>query len=434
LSQTDARDSPTHRIYVDIRGEFMMNSLRTLAAASVSTTKKRTPDAIYKPKDNAIGTYAQGMEGLFVAEYENICPVFSREDWGMVYTATCQASLGEFNKTLRELNGFIQKNLTTDCFLGYEIIDIVTKLSMRLESKTGELKRPIYDTMKPIRETSKASLGKLIEDSRTRVQTLVALPMDGASVPVTTETMTRLQNMANYLGPLSSVLTSLGDGGWKDNPAAASSNSISTMDVGADGIKLFAHYVSDTIDALLEALKRRASLLLKGRGLQGVFLANNVAIIDRLIRTSELQPILVGYSSKLESWRKQGIASYLEAWREPSGHLLDVQYTNRSGRPHSGSAAPADSAAVVKGLSSKDKDAIKEKFKKFNDCFDGLVSQHKSYKMEREVRIQLAREVQTIIEPLYGRFWDRYHEIDKGKGKYVKYDKGQLGSIMAGLA
>ena len=54
--------------------------------------------------------------------------------------------------------------------------------------------------------------------------------------------------------------------------------------------------------------------------------------------------------------------------------------------------------------------------------------------MEREVKPQLAREVQVLLEPLYGRFWDRYHEIDKGRGKYVKYDRSQLGSILASLA
>lgn len=31
-----------------------------------------------------------------------------------------------------------------------------------------------------------------------------------------------------------------------------------------------------------------------------------------------------------------------------------------------------------------------------------------------------------MIEPLYARFWDRYHEVDKGNGKYVRFDKGSL--------
>jgi exocyst complex protein 7 len=294
--------------------------------------------------------------------------------------------------------------------------------------------------MKPIRETSKASLGKLLDDTRTRVQTLVALPMDGAPVPITRDTMRRLQAMTAYLEPesdaLCSILTSLGPGGW--NVAAnASSNSLPTMksfDVGADGQKLFAEYASDTIDTLLQNLEMKSKALLKGKNLQGVFIANNVCIISEMINRSDLNKHLQGLGTKLQSWSKKGTASYLDAWREPSAHLMDVQYTNRSGRPHSGSAGGTDSTAIVKGLSSKDKDAIKEKFKNFNASFDELVSRHKSYNMEKDVRQQLGREVQNIIEPLYGRFWDRYHEIDKGKGKYVKYDKGQLGATLTGLA
>jgi exocyst complex protein 7 len=170
----------------------------------------------------------------------------------------------------------------------------------------------------------------------------------------------------------------------------------------------------------------KAKMLLKGKNLQGIFLANNIAIVTRVIRNSELAPLLESYAGKLASWRKTSSAMYLEAWREPSGHLLDVQYTNRSkDRPHSGGGA-ADSAAIVKGLSSKDKDAIKEKFKNFNTSFEDLVARHKTYAMEAEVRTQLSKEVQNIIEPLYNRFYDKYREIDKGKGKYVKYDKAEL--------
>ncbi|PSN71424.1 hypothetical protein BS50DRAFT_282702 [Corynespora cassiicola Philippines] len=433
ISQTDARETPTQRIYADVRGDYLASSLKNLAAASVNTARKVSADALYKPGTNGIGIYTQGMEGLIVAENENISNIFAREDWSVVCAATCQVPLGDFNKTLRELNGHIQRNLMTDCFLAYEIYDMVRKLSIRLESKTGALKRPISDSLKPIRETAKMSLGKLLEDTRTRVQTLVALPMDAAPVPMTTETMTRLQEMTNYLDPVTSILSALGDGGWSSNAANNSNSSLPTLDVGQDGMKLFAHYASDTIDTLLQNLESKARMLLKGKNLQGVFIANNVAIIDRMIRMSELAPLMSSYVGKVEAWRKKGTAMYLEAWREPSGHLLDVQYTNRSGRPHSGGTGSTDSAAIIKGLSSKNKDEIKEKFKSFNTSFDELVARHKSYKMEREVRNQLAKEVQTIIEPLYGRFWDRYHEIDKGKGKYVKYDKAQLGSTLAGL-
>jgi exocyst complex protein 7 len=93
-----------------------------------------------------------------------------------------------------------------------------------------------------------------------------------------------------------------------------------------------------------------------------------------------------------------------------------------------------NSADILKTLGSKDKDAVKEKFRNFNMSFDELVAKHKSFKMEPEVRRQFGRDIQVFIEPLYSRFWERYHEVDKGKGKYVKYDKGQLSSILASLS
>ena len=204
-----------------------------------------------------------------------------------------------------------------------------------------------------------------------------------------------------------------------------------SFDVGADGGKLFLDYASDTVDTLLQNLEGKGKTLLKSKNLQGVFLANNVAILDRGVRSPDVQSVLGGLAPKLEGWRKKSSAAYLEAWREPSGYLLDVQYTNRNNNRNSGGAG--DSATIVKALSSKEKDAVKEKFKNFNTSFDDLVGRHKSYKMEREVRAQLVKDVQNIIEPLYGRFWDRYHEIDKGKGKYVKYDKSGLAGQFASL-
>jgi exocyst complex protein 7 len=87
----------------------------------------------------------------------------------------------------------------------------------------------------------------------------------------------------------------------------------------------------------------------------------------------------------------------------------------------------------MKGLSSKDKENIKAKFGAFNASFDDMVARHKQYSMEREVRQMFARDIQHMIEPLYNRFWDRYHEIDKGKGKYVKYDKSSISAVFLSL-
>ncbi|TVY75566.1 Exocyst complex protein exo70 [Lachnellula suecica] len=430
-------ESPVLQLYASVRGPYLTVTLQNLASATVNTARKKTPDAIYRQGTNGMGTYAKGLEAAFLAEYDNICALFSRDEWGRVFNLTCQGAISELARTLRELNSHIKSNLTTDCYLAYEIIEIMSSLSSNLDSRTGELKPSFAAALKPIRETGKSSLGELLDDTRRRINNLPTIPGDGAALPITAETITRLQTMVDFLRPISSIMISIGDGGWKSAPSSNASSdqipSLKSFDVGADGKQIFAHYSVDTIDTLLNSLEAKAKPLLKGKPTLGVFIANNATVIERMIRNSDLQPLLSSRMADVDKWRKTGAQLYTLAWREPSAHLLDVQYTNRGNRPPSGSAAAIDSAAILKGLGSKDKDAIKEKFRLFNASFDELVAKHKSLSMEREVRELLGRQVQQMIEPLYGRFWDRYHEVDKGKGKYVKYDKGSISAVFLSL-
>ncbi|EGS21549.1 putative exocyst complex protein [Thermochaetoides thermophila DSM 1495] len=440
------QDSPIAKIYIEIRSQYLSSALVNLAAASTNTAKKKTPDAIYKAGTNGIGTYAQAMEGLFSAEYDNICNIFTREDWGPVFEATCQPSLMELGRTLRELNNHIKAHLTTDCYLAYEIVEIISSLSNSLERRTGELKNSLAASLKPVRETAKSSLGELLEDTKRRVNSLTTLPVDGAAVSIVSETMQRLQTMVEFLRPLSSIMISLGDGGWKSSSASrggAADNipSLASFEIGADGKEIFAHYCADTIEALLMALDGRARMLLQKKPVMGVFLANSVAIIERMIQNSDLASLLESRLSVLDVWRKKATSLYTESCKDVSVHLFDVIHTSRGGassaaqRPTSGqgSLAAVDSASILRGLSSKDKENIKSKFVAFNASFDEMVARHKSYAMEREVRQLFAKDIQNMIEPLYNRFWDRYHEVDKGKGKYVKYDKSAIAAVFQTL-
>jgi exocyst complex protein 7 len=242
--------------------------------------------------------------------------------------------------------------------------------------------------------------------------------------------------MVEFLRPISSIMISLGDGGWRSNVASSGRStdaipSLASFDVGADGKEIFAHYCADTIEVLLNSLDQKARMLLKTKSVMGVFIANSVVIIQRMVIDSELSPLLDSRLDSLDQWRKKATVAYTDVCRDLSAYLFDTIHTNRTARPTSG---PADSASVVKGLNSKDKDKIKEKFTQFNSGFDDMVSRHKSYSMEREVRHIFGEDIRQKLQPLYDRFWDRYHEIDKGKGKYVKYDKSSIAAVFASLA
>ena len=133
--------------------------------------------------------------------------------------------------------------------------------------------------------------------------------------------------------------------------------------------------------------------------------------------------------------------SFLDPWSAlASTSLMDQTITanqaRKGQRPPSGNAGAVDSAAIVKNLGSKDKDAIKKKLENFNAQFDVLCARHRELTpaMEKEVRRLTARQIADLIKPLYKRFWEKYHEIDKGKGKYIRFDPAGLSGQLAGLA
>ncbi|KAH8424696.1 EXO70 family protein [Aspergillus melleus] len=427
--------NPALKMYAEIRASYVTSSLQNLAIASLNTVKRRATDGPYKQGTNGIGIYSNALEGFIYAEHDIISQIFTGDQRGLALQATCRPALGEYAKTLRELNQYIRANLMTDCFLAFEIIEIVTAMSYRIESKTGELKSLFIEALRPIRETAKSSLSELLEETKRKAGNIAVLPPDGGSVPLVNEVMSALTTLTGYSGPLASILTSLGDGNWR----STSNTSGAPLDVSPDSSTLLTHFILDMVEALMIALESRGRAFHRTKAVQGVFLSNVFCNVDRAIRhNSELARYLGSPDSiaRIDTFRKRATSTYLDAWKETSHFLLDVQYTSRgasgSARPASGGAV--DSSAIVKSLSSKDKDAIKDKFKAFNASFDEMLARHKGLYMEREVRGVLARELQTVLEPLYARFYDRYHEIDKGRGKYVKYDKGSLSAQLAALS
>lgn len=425
-------DNPALKTYAEVRGPYIAASLQNLSIASLNTVKRRPTDGPYRQGTNGIGIYSNALEAFITTEHEIITQVFTGDQQGLALQATFLSAMADYSKTLRELNQYIKANLMTDCFLAFEIIEIVTAMSYRIDSRTAELKTLLIEALRPVRETAKSSLSELLDETKRKAAN-AALPPDGGSVPLVEEVMSSLATLTGYSGPLASILTSLGDGNWRSKSNLPGAT---PLDVGPDSATLFSHFILDMIEAVMTGLESRGRAFHRSKAALGVFLSNVFCIVDRSIRQSpELARYLGAPDSiaRIDTFRKRATSTYLDAWKETSQYLLDVQYTSRSGaRPSSGGAV--DSSAIVKSLSSKDRDAIKDKFKSFNASFDEMVSRHKTLHMEREVRSVLGRELQAVLEPLYARFYDRYVEIDKGRGKYIKYDKANLSVQLAQLS
>ena len=429
------------KAYVDIRGQYVADSLKGQSMAAISTSKRRTMDAgIYREQTSGVNYYADAIEGMVLAEFENISQIFRGQGSGSLLTQTCQPAMTVFASTLRELNGVIKARIMQDFPLSYEIIDKVTPISYRLESKTGQLRPQFQEALRPIRESARLSLTELLTQTRIRVEKTGTLPNDGNTVPIVQETCMRLRALAVFDRPLNALLSSVGDGGWKTNPSANSTSNTSLLlqlTPSAENPTLTSHYMLDLIETLFNALDARARQpgSLTAPTLQGTFLLNSIALIRRAVsKDPDLSRYLMisPHNEKFNAWNKKAAKLYTDAWAGAAKELFDqiVSKPSPSGQRTSGSAL--DSAQIVKSLSSKDKENIKKKFNAFTAQFDELVARHKALHMEPEVRSSLARELQSQFQAIYDRFWDRYHDV--GKGKVAKYSKADMVQLLASLA
>ncbi|RMZ80053.1 hypothetical protein DV738_g3091, partial [Chaetothyriales sp. CBS 135597] len=401
------------RIYAEVRGNYIQQSLKNLATASVSTAKRQGGSTeIYRQGSSGIGTYMAGIEAMFLAEHDNTSRIFRAES-AKVLSATCAKALSTFSKTLAELNSGIKSHMLTDCFLSYEILGLGTSLAQTIDQRTGTMRSAFADALRPVRDTARISFPDILIQTRALAENVQTLPPDGNTIPLVSQTAARLQQMAQFDRTLLAMLTSIGEGNWRSHVATSSSSTLALdLSLSGDNPALLSQYFTDVIGALLDELQKQSAVLHRTKPLQGIFLLNSVAVLNRAINSHEdlaRYLSIAPYSQKLEVYRKVGSSAYLAAWREPSAHLLDTITTKgTSSGPRPLSGQPIDSTSIIKSL-------------------------HKSLHMEKEVKSGVSREIQGMIEPLYARFWDRYHEVDKGKGKVVKYSKTELISVLAGL-
>lgn len=213
-----------------MRGPYITSGLHNLSLASLNTVKRRPTDGPYKQGTNGIGIYSNALEAFITTEHGIITQIFTGDQQGLALQATFLSAMAEYSKTLRELNQYIKANLMTDCFLAFEIIEIVTAMSYRIDSKTAELKSLLIEALRPVRDTAKSSLSELIEETKRKAGS-ASLPMDGGSISLVEEVLSSLAVLTGYSGPLASILTSVGDGNWRSKSSTAGA---APLDVGPE--------------------------------------------------------------------------------------------------------------------------------------------------------------------------------------------------------
>lgn len=406
---------------------------------------------MYERGSNAITKYADAYCRLMIGEVTNARQLFDNGDgtssgngdMGAVYFEQIMTlTINEFIEVSTKINDHVSRNMQTDSALGFELLEAVTNVSNVIKKFSTRVPARLTQIMTSCQNTTHGLFKDFIKYIETRVDSAQSnVIVENGVSDATVDVMSRLKRLSLYKSIALVSISTLGPGNWITSSTAApvvpatagapgavkkSWNSVYSTSFLApqgtkDPVELLSWYFSDCIDALFVCLEIKAKGLQKKNTQVGFFLLTNLALIEHYVTSSDIYKILgsVG-AERLEKLKKRGVDLFLEGWKNAASLLMDV--TVVKGPPG-------------KGLSSKDREAIKEKFRTFNTEFEQLTKSHKAYNITNQtLRQQLAKEVKFIL-PLYHRYYDKHvgGDFTKHVDKYIKYNKQEFDKILESL-
>lgn len=161
--------------------------------------------------------------------------------------------------------------------------------------------------------------------------------------------------------------------------------------------------------------------------MQGYYLIKNTILIETIVNRSQQLFNSLGNLGieRLNRLKKRFLKLFLDDWNYASYIIIrdmTTITTTNAVSGHSGS-----------GMSSKEKDQIKELFKNFNESFEDALRNYEKYNItDVNLRAYLSGEIKKLIMNAYFKLYDKYGsgEFTKNKAKYIKYNKHQFEQIL----
>lgn len=402
--------------FTSMRSTFMQKSLYTFVLASQRNLEIRTSN-LYDKESNGIGHYTEAIMRMSQSERSLCVVLFGEVEGPEIHHTTVGAAFADYISAIKAMIGHIRGRINTDCYLGFEALENMNKLERIIKDiEMPEVARDLHGNTAALAGLSASSFHELSEDLKRRGSALVTLPPDASVCDVTKEFCVRTKRFLDYPQVVSQLLLALGEGGWQRpvsspirvNPAA-----------GDKGLPLFDSFSAELIESLLQILEQKARTIHKRLNMVAVFMLNNASYIQTAILRSEMSRYLSGKCiNRIEDSNKRALKMYRESWDVSARQLMDTTIMR-----------PADSKSSRNSLTSKDRDAVKERFKIFNTEFDESIRACKGFNvLDADLRQVLTGEIRSVIVPLYSRFHDKYVNTDftKNKEKYIKYSKESI--------
>ncbi|CEP64164.1 GTP-Rho binding exocyst subunit EXO70 LALA0_S10e03884g [Lachancea lanzarotensis] len=413
------------------RSQLILKSLAFLEPFSKEITSN--PNVPYRKGSSGFLNYNEALLGFIANESNFTEDLYAKsvETRNEVLAQILLPVMGKYIKLLKTNIDLVKANLSNVGLFTFELAECITHvLKMLKNTRLAD-----YPAILNCHQETTSILHSLFRDLMSyidgKASQLSQLPSDNGVIEPTIDVMSRLRKFSEYKQGCLSSISGMRRNEWLPKNFHEKEYTLQERRAIDQPNDLLSCFFSDCIDCLVVSLDRRAQQILMPnqepdianpnsvrnthKQRIGFFLITNITLIEQIVLRSELTSILGEQgNARLEKLKKRYVGYFISDWRSLTSNLLDAVFVDSSGK-----------------VSSKDKDQIKEKFKKFNDGFEELVSSFKHFKIsDPTMRKLLKSEVNSLVLPLYERFHGRYKDSFKNPRKHIKYTPTELASVL----
>ena len=431
---------------INERSEKILRCLAFLEPFAKQVTASK--NAPYEKGSSGLLSYTEALLGFIAGEkslMEDLfpqSPPLQQDTLERILTPILRAYSKLFSGNVKS----VIANLENADIFSFELVECIQKVikSLRFNSSLQKLDF-IVKCSESINQVIQSLFKESMQKIAAKVNRLSTIPTDNGVTEPTVDTMSRLRKFSEFKNGCLDAIATMDRTSWllplyKEKDSTFNQEFLKNATDENRPLRLLSCFYSDCIDTLCILLDKKAQKLLSAggdndAGVQsspaaltlndptsskenklriGYFLLMNMSLVEQIIEKSDISNFLgVEGRNRLEKLQRRYIDYMVADWRDLTAILMDSIFIDSTGKK------------------SKDKEQIKEKFKKFNEGFDELVATCKQYRLnDPSLKKTLKSEILSLLLPMYERFYGRYKDSFKNPRKHIKYNPGELTSVI----
>ncbi|SCV12998.1 Exocyst complex protein EXO70 [Nakaseomyces glabratus] len=409
-----SEDSRMQDIFIRERGDQMLKSMAFMEPFAKKVTSSK--NAPYEKGSSGFINYTEAVLGFIANERSLIDDVFSQfaEIKPRVLRNILDPIVAAFCKVLMSDLIFVKSNIDNAGLFSFELTECISGVQKSVKGMNLKNQMQLIDADKQVKDVTRSLFKDTVDRIKSKTNQMTTIPSDNGVTEATVDTMSRLRKFSEYKTGCLAAMESISRDVWLSKSFREKEYTIQSAAIADNetAASLLSCFLSDCIDTLVANLERRAQTILmpnqepdvanpnsarnKFKQRIGFLVLMNMTLVEQIVEKSELSVMLVA------------------DWKDLTVNLMDTVVIDSVGKK------------------SKDKEQIKEKFRRFNEGFEDLISRTKQYKLsDPALKRLLKSEIVALLMPMYDRFYGRYKDSFKNPRKHIKYTPDDITNVIS---